>query len=444
MIGPPIGYPPDIFPFYPEEMSTMPLVIVDEEQQIEQTEPENARILTQGYVVNGGIVVSATLVQALVNRILNNNSIQSGEKSTSPKLLLDMVFANFANKMVKGNWTEVDSLAKQVVVLVAYVIQAIAFDTLAYTMPFPYTQPLPLGQASLVATVNALGYVSAMASAAILSKRTYTLGTQTRGATTALQLNAKRGASGALVAVMASGSAVANRILVDQSSALGIVLNMGTSEIVNKIFKTGQGTESEITNKIKLLFFYGCMAIAADVSIGLILPSTYSYTSPWRYLGGTSIGAGLSFCKVSAKALLDHSRESATASENPESQQGVSKWRMGAAVVSSLAIPLCAIAANHLSVINSSPTLSLACKMVQHNLNALAVSELFKLSTSTIQRIGVSLIPAAVSIGAELIANTVDPKNHGFSVTSVALATAASYLGMTVSGWLLGKTTDDM
>ena len=76
-----------------------------------------------------------------------------------------------------------------------------------------------------------------MSSAAILSKRTYTrgaVGAQTR--TLSLQLNAKRAVSGLLVSFIASISALANRTLVDQSSALGVVLNMGTSEIVNKIF----------------------------------------------------------------------------------------------------------------------------------------------------------------------------------------------------------------
>jgi len=121
-----------------------------------------------------------------------------------------------------------------------------------------------------------------------------------------------------------------------------------------------------------------------------------------------------------------------------------SKLRILVASISALAIPICTIAVNHLPFVNQSPTLSLAVKMVQHNANALAVGELFKLSTGTLQRTAISLVPAALSIGTELAANAIDPKNAGYSVTGVAVGIAASYLGMTLSGWLLGNATDDI
>lgn len=399
-------------------------------------------IVTKAYLANGSIVCLTTAVQAVVNSLLNNNAIKQGESANSLALLLDMVFANFSNKMVKGNWSEVDSVKKQSAVLLSYLAQAIACDMLTSRIPFSNNQPLIIGQASVVAALNALGYATAMASAAILNKRTYTKGEwplQTNEENP--YRNGRRAASALLVAVMAMGASAANRVLIDPASAVGIVLNMACSEVVNKIFKSGQGTEDKTANKIKLLACYFLSAVRADALIGFAIPSPFPRTNPWRYFSGTTVGATLSFVKVSAKALLDHDRVLIKGA--PVEKKPPSKTRIVVAGLSSVAIPLATIALNHISYVNQSPTLSLAVKMVQHNANALAIGELFKLSTGTLQRVAISLVPAALAIGTELAANAIDPKNAGFSVLSVAAGLAASYCGMTLSGWLLGNVNSD-
>jgi hypothetical protein len=274
-----------------------------EEQGATQT------IVTRPYVINGSIVCLTTALQSFLNNLLHNNDIRQGDSANSIALLLDMGFADFSNKMVKGNWTEVDSAKKQAAVLFAYVLQAVACDVVASRIPLANNQPLIIGQATVVAALNALGYATAMASAAILNKRTYTKAVvPLPAASETPNQNIRRAASGALVALMAAGSAVANRLLIDPTSAMGVVLNMACSEVVNKIFKTGQGTEDQTANKIKLLAFYFVSAVAADAVTGFFIGGSLPLTSPWRYVSGTTVGATLSFIKVSAKALLDHDR----------------------------------------------------------------------------------------------------------------------------------------
>ncbi|MBS0655789.1 MAG: hypothetical protein JSR46_08430, partial [Verrucomicrobia bacterium] len=387
--------------------------------------------------------VSAT--QALVNRLVDNNSIRSAKGHESWSIMMDMAFAHFSNKVVKGNWQAVDHEVKQVMVLIAYVAAATLFDASAYLLPVPGNQTLPIGQATIISSVNAMGYFTAMASAAILQKHTYMLvNPDVDPNKERTSLNMRRLASGVLLAGIAMGASASNRLLVSGGSAFGVVMSLATNEVVNKIFKTGQSTEDTTCKKIALLGFYGLTTVAADVAMGLILPSSVPWNAPNRYFGATTMGGVISTIKVSAKALLNHNRtkDKDLDEEALQRKNCIAKAQAIGAAIATVAVPTLAIVANHFPVLKSYPTVSLGIKLVQHNLTALAAQELHAAVTGVFKRSMVALAPVAVSLAGELIANHIDPKNGGWSVTGVAIATAASYLGMAVSNWLCPSDAD--
>jgi hypothetical protein len=429
--------------------------ITDEERAGDHKEEpldDSQAIITKGYIANAGATLSISALQALVNRILNNNGIHSEKNEGSWTIMMDMTFAHFSNKMVKGNWAAVDSEKKQILVLISYVCAAALFDTGASFLPIGQSQSFPLGQATIIAGVNALGYASAMASAAILQKHTYTIQNKLDDPDKERSsLNVRRFASGALLGGIAMGAAASNRLLVSTGSAFGVVLNIANNEVVNKIFKTGQGTEDSTAKKIALLGFYAIMATASDCIIGLALPSSLPYSSPSRYFGGTTMGATISFLKVSAKALLDHDRidtakkgktEEVVDFEALEKKKRSAKWKAIGACAATVAVPALTILANHSNYLAQTSMLSLGIKLVQHNLTALAAQEMFKATTSVFWRAVGALAPVGVALAGELVANYIDPSRAGFAVTGVAVATAASYLGMTTSAYMVGGDGD--
>lgn len=429
-----------------------PPLLADSMQLLEVEEDPQA-ILTKGYIANGAITLSISAIQALVNRFLHNNEIRAGKHDGSWTIMMDMAFAHLSNKMVKGNWAAVDSEKKQALVLLGYIAQAALFDIGAYCLPIRGTQTLPIGQATIIATINAMGYFSAMGSAAILQKHTYfKIGAGDDPDRERTSLNTRRLLSGAMLLAIASGAAASNRTLVSSGSAFGVVLNLANNEVVNKIFKTGQGTEDATGKKVALLAFYALMGTTADVLMGLVIPSSLPFTSPARYFGGTTMGSVISFVKVSAKALLDHDRVdggkkkgSALVVIDPEElakKEKSARIKAIGASIATVAVPLLTIAANHSPYVTSSTILSLGVRLVQHNLTALAAQEMFKATTSIFWRSVGALAPVAIALTGELIANAIDPVYGGFSVTGVAVATAASYIAMTASSALVGGDGD--
>jgi len=422
-------------------------------------------ILTNGYIANGSILLSTISIQSIINKLINNNDISSAEDDRNATLIMDMGFAHFSNKMLKGNWSEVDSTAKQLLVLSGYIAAAVASDATAYLIPSNTNQTICIGKTTVIAIANALGYLSAMGASSILGKKLYTKGLSEPDAGPTSS-SCKKAASGALVAAVAMATATTNRILLDSNSALSIVLNLASHEVVSKLLKVGQRSEDEPSKKVMLLASYWLLAVAADAFIGTVIPSSLSFSDPRRYFGGTTVGATASFLRVSVKHLLDHGKEGkkekgkgkikvkkGTATEGtalipqkaPQEKKGISRWRALAAGVVAVATPIVAIAANHLECITQSPMLSLAVKVTQHNVNSLALRELFTSVTGTLWKTVVALAPIALATGSEFIAHAIDPVGSALSlsVTGVAVATGTSFLGMAVSNSLVRGDGDN-
>jgi len=417
-------------------------------------------ILTAGYLTNGGILVTGTALQAIVNRICNNNNFSGAAEEGSTELMRDMAFAHFLNKILKGNWTDVDSEAKQVLVLLANIAMATACDAAAFMIPSSGEQPFFIGQATAVAVVNSLGYFSTMAASKILGKKLFTIGPdaappkvkKVKGAKKSQQktpptdLNKRRVASGALMLTVAGGAAAANRLIIGAGGALGVVLNMACSEVVNKIFKAGQATEEGLANKVKLLAFYWFSSIAADVVMGLVLPAPIPLSSVWRYIGATSIGATMSFAKVTAKAALDvvpeeppkAAGEATHLLAEPQNQAPADEGRattcktIGSAIAT-LVTPILTLAAYGSSAITNSATLSYATKLLQHNITSLAARGLFQAALGSLQRACAAITPVVIGATVELTARAAGVQGTGFPIIGVAVATSAGFAGMTVS-----------
>lgn len=383
-------------------------------------------IFTKGYIANGAVVLTNTLFQALFNRLNNNNTLDSDSNDHWFTLGVDMAAANFNNKMMKSNWSAVDSSTKQTLVLLGAIASAVAFDALAYLIPVEdSSQTSPIGKASIIATVNALGYLSAMAIAAIFQKQLFTKGPPpVKGEK---QSAMKRIAeSCALVLGTSALASFVNRTLINGSSSIGVVLNLAVSEMVNKLYKTGHKGAEGTAKKIELLASYWGISVLSDVAVGAMVPS--SLTGFERYLGTTSVGATFSLLKVSSRVLLD---------KKEEEKKGYSP----VAAVVAVATPLLATVGNHIASAGSA--FSFGVKYLQKNLNSLSVRELYKAATNTAQRAGAALMPVALALTAELIAHHVDPHEKGdFTVTNIAVGSAASYAGLIVSDLLLGGDGD--
>ena len=493
---------------------------IDSSQQVEaKATPDE--ILTNAYLSNGAIVVLTNAFQATLNRLMDNNDLSSGSKDNHFTSSVDVSFTHFNNKMVKGNWAEVDSNGKQLLALLGYTTTAALSDIAASLIPTKNGSGNLIGKTTALAAVNSITYLSAMSIGAVLGKKTFRKGAAlTKVAATLAQ---KIGSIG-LVGVASIGTALANRLFIDAKSSFGTVLNLVANEVVNKLFKTGQGSEKELSKKVKLLAAYCVVSIVADLLVGVVIPNSIPASNFGHYLSPTSVGAFASFAKISSKALLDDEKPETKKKdkqtyqlveapspaavemvpfekqqvavtveledEKPETKKKdkqvyqlveasspttvemvpfekqqvavtieadkqvviapvevkkpVSKLRVISALVVTVATPIIVIASNHLAFTKESSTASFGIKLLQHNVNALAVRELFKCATGSAQRLAVTLIPPVLALGAEFAANYVDPAGPMLlPVTGIAIATAASYLGMTVSGKLFGRTEID-
>src|SRR5581483_981364 len=83
------------------------------------------RIFTAPFVASAAIVASTTTLQSITNSLLKSNNFSEKSVDGSTELMRSMAFAHFLNKMVKGNFTDVDSEGKQLVVLLAYIAWAV-------------------------------------------------------------------------------------------------------------------------------------------------------------------------------------------------------------------------------------------------------------------------------------------------------------------------------
>jgi hypothetical protein len=473
----------------------------------EQKEVQSIRCLTkrQAYCVNAAIALTCQIVQSIVNRVTNNNSIEGEHGSDGPELMEDMAFAHFINKMVKGNWEEVGSVAQQCLVLLGYVASGIGMDALLLkTLETESEQTSVIGKCATFSLVNSIGYLSAMAIAAIMQKRTY-LGGEPPIRGEPSNINCRRAGSCALVLATAFAAATTNRLLINASSTSGVVLNIICNEVVNKLFKTGQKSENETGRKIKLLSGYTFLTIAADVIVGSLLSQGLLSTNPWRYFGVTTVGALFSFSRVALKVLSDHEPQTKKASSVkieelpseapkeegehaimasdkselemvqvvqalPKTQESTedqstetlkiddsstlvneekkpSSWTWGGllAKVSAVTTPVIATVLNHVSTVKDSSGLSMAVKFLQHNANYLTIRELYKKAVGPVQRIATAVVPVAIAASVDFVANQIDPTRRNWNTTGMAIATGASYLGMSVSGMLMkgdGDTDD--
>jgi hypothetical protein len=102
--------------------------------QMDQLPPEAAieskkgKVLTDAYLLNGGIIFFTTTLQSTLNQLLDNNSLSSICQDRSFTASIDNSFSHFNKKMLKGNWKKVDSQSKQLLVLVGYVASAFIMD----------------------------------------------------------------------------------------------------------------------------------------------------------------------------------------------------------------------------------------------------------------------------------------------------------------------------
>lgn len=402
-------------------------------------------ILTKGYLINGAVVVGTTALQALFNRISNNNDLTSGKTKDNWKAMTNTGLTHVTNKVAKGNYLHVNSVLKQAAVLAAWNAQAVAFDLIAYAVPIPgSTQALPIGLATAGALLNTAGYFSAIGSSAILGKRTYTIfGLENPPAEVPTHINLRRAASSGLVALTAMGASALNRTLVNPNSAFGTIFALAIHDIINKFMKAGQASESKTSSKIILLAMNALAAISSDVLMGYVIPSTIALTSPSRYFGLISTGAGLECLKISAKAALDHDRmpleDIDPATQAKRARSRTIKGVVGA--IMTYAMPILAIATNHSSLPGQSPNASLMIKQVQHALGGLGYQEVFK-ATSGLWRTAAVVAPGVVALAGDLFANWLDPARASFSATHVVVGSLTSYAGMTLSSYLMGK--DDL
>ncbi len=418
-------------------------VVVENPKQDKTHPPEP--ILTEGYLLNGFVTVATTFTQAGFNRLIDNNNFNVPVGKDTWLTMTNTTFTHISNKMVKGNYLNVRTAGQQTLVLVGYVSQAVLFDLLAYSLPIQSNQTLPIGQTTVLTTVNAFGYFSAMAAAGLLGKGTCML-VDTKVKKERTHMAARRLASCTLLAFIAMGAATINRKLIGMNSSLTPIISHANTEAVNKIFKAGQATEERTSKKVLLLGCYGITAVAADMFIGFVLPSSMSLTSPWRYFGPVSTGTALEFAKVSAKALLDHDRDpNAIIVDDVEiKKRARSRTIKGiiAGIISAI-MPLVAIAANHSHLASTTPAAALLIKQVQHSLTTLAAQEVFKAVDGAYKRVMAIAAPVVIALSGDLIANWLDPTKSSFSATSISMGTAGSYMAVIASSWLIGRDDED-
>lgn len=413
-------------------------------------------IFTPGYKANAALLEVSMAAQAIINFKLGNNNLKS-TSSNRATLILDSAFTRFQNKLLKANWEAVDSTQNQFIALAAITAPAVGSDIVTYFLSGG-EQTTVIGKVGALAIVNALNYLGIMATSKAILRPAYLKGSigkiamKKDKAIEALWGKAsparKKYSSGALVGVSAAVAGIANRILVNSDSSVGIIFNIASNDILNKIFKTGRKAEKGTSAQIKLLAFYWFIALGSDVVVGAIIPGG---SGVWKFIGATSIGATLTFFKLTAKVVIDHDRaekkekKQSGASQSSEKQEEtkVSKrWRIGIASLVATVSPIFAVITNQVSAIKNSSTLSVGVKLVQDNLNSLAIREIYLNTRGAIQETAACLLPIGLALGTEYIASTVAPIGMGLIVTGVAVATAATYLGMTVSGKFLPETND--
>ena len=415
-------------------------------------------VVSKEYLASGAVLLTTTAMHALANRLMESNTTDENEERRIAPLFTNMALSPFSNKILRGNWREVDSYHNQLVVLTAHSVSALTFDAILFCIPGA-SQTSFFGKASSVALSNCFNLLASMPVHAVLGKKSYsknvpTIDEQAIHATWPI----RRRCTYALVTASAIVTSIANRQM-EPDSALSIVFSTASSELSSKLFRIGSKAEDETAQKIRVIVCYGLFSILADAAVGLVVPGAIAYplTHPLRYFGPTAITALLSMLKQLAKAKVDESdKEEKRIRKALSKQQEVEEscltkksWsfliKKKALAISAIGAPILATVATCTNAVTGgSKAVSLGIKLVQHTLCFTALRTLFKRSANTSQQLVLALSPLVLGAGVELASRTIFPLSQGFPVTAVSLGITANLLGLLISNKLLKvKDNDD-
>jgi hypothetical protein len=418
---------------------------------------ERPTVITKEFAASGAILLTTTAMHAIANRLMLNGSDQDEERRIAP-FFTNMAIAPFSNKILRGNWREVDSHAKQLVVLTAHTASALTFDAALFLIPGG-KQASFFGKASSIALSNCFGLLASMPVFTVLGKSSYSVNApKIDEQTLKASWTTRRRATYALVATSAMVTSLVNRQM-EPDSALSIVFSTTSTELSSKLFRQGSKAEDETTQKIRVIVFYTLFSVLGDAAVGLVLPGVAAYplTHPFRYIGPTGATAILSMLKQLAKVKVEESdkeekknrKADNKQNEAPESCLTKKSWsyliKKKALSLSAIAAPILAAVATCVNTYaGGSPTVSLGIKLVQHTLCFTAMRTLFKKSVNSSQQITLALSPLLIGVGVELASKAIFPFIPGLPVTAVALGITANLLGLLVSNKLLKvKDNDD-
>jgi len=420
---------------------------------------ERPSVITKEFMASGALLLITTAAHAIANRLMDSNRSVENEELRIAPFLTNMAIAPFSNKVLRGNWREVDSHTSQLCVLTAHVASALTFDAALFLLPGG-TQTSFIGKASSIALSNCFGHLAAMPVIEVLGKKSYSVNAP-KIDEQALQANwtIRRRATYALVATSALVTSYINRQM-EPDTALSIVFSTASTELSSKLFRQGAKAEDETAQKIRVLVFYTLFSVLGDATVGLAFPGVAAYplTHPLRYLGPTGATAILSMLKQFAKVKVEESdredkksrKAKGTKDEAQTSCLAKESWsyliKRKALTISAIAAPILAVGATCINTLyGGSKTVSLGIKLVQHTLCFTAMRTIFKKSVNTNQQLALALSPLVIGLGVELISKAIFPLLiPGLPATAVALGMSANLLGLLVSNKLLKvKDNDD-
>lgn len=415
----------------------------------------NRSVFHSGYQISSAILLTTNAVQAVVNRLLNNNSIKSSDENSGAALFANMALSHFSNKILKGNWRDVDSTTRQCFVLTGNVASAMTFDTAAYLLIPGGSQQSILGQTTAVALANSFNFYCAMLAMRILGQKSYAKGEGLHEQPTHMDL--RKGIICIIVVAKGIGISTLNRIVV-RDSVSSIVLNTASAELATRLYKSGRAAENTTSGKIRTIVLYTLLSITADAMMGIFLPSIdgvyRNWTDPLRYFGPATFSSILSGTRLLIKTKSNEeqgAKESAPLEVMPLVSKKIKpKYKQGNSLVAVVAMPVIAAAAYYAnaSYFNASKTFSLGIKLIQHNVNSIAVKDLYKKVKNTSQHLLVSSLPLIAAASVEFLARRFGilsaPTNAWDSpITAISLGITANFIGTTVSNKLLKSNEVD-
>ena len=449
---------------------------------------EMPQVVTREFITNLAIVFGAVAVQAIVTKYLNKNDFSSEEAVNGADLALGLFMPHFINKVIKGNWNEVASELQQLGVLAGYTGWAALWDVVAFKYgPGESTQPWPVGQATVGAAINSVGFAATMVAANISGKRTYTKGEKLpkdKAKISEEEKEARRTKNTCLIAVSAALASVATRLFINPASTLGTVANMATFEIVNKLFKMGQKAEATTNEKIKIVARYAVASIATDCAAAAAVAGGAAFfggtvIAP-AVLSAVSINAGVGFAKLGLKAWLDREKTAkklAKAAAAADEEAGLlpkpadkpaakekaapswlrRTWDRVAPYIINGGAAVAAVALNNINAVKNSVSALYATALVKHNVVMLSAREMYQRAVvhkkdedgnvlkddkgkeiedgwlTTLQRTIAAVTPVIFAGAADIAGSKILGVPNELIATGTAVATSGTYLGMAVS-----------